>query len=88
MVANGDWVTPRLDAIKYFEKPPLQYWATAVAFEGFGAHEWTTRLWGALTGAAGIALTFWLGRRVWVSVPASSRPRCKPARCYMPASDI
>jgi 4-amino-4-deoxy-L-arabinose transferase-like glycosyltransferase len=65
MVANGDWVTPRLDAIKYFEKPPLQYWATAVAFEGFGAHEWTTRLWGALTGAAGIALTFWLGRRVW-----------------------
>jgi 4-amino-4-deoxy-L-arabinose transferase-like glycosyltransferase len=65
MVASGDWVTPRLDAIKYFEKPPLQYWATAVAFESFGEHEWTTRLWGALTGAAGIALTFWLGRRLW-----------------------
>jgi 4-amino-4-deoxy-L-arabinose transferase-like glycosyltransferase len=65
MVASGDWVTPRLDAIKYFEKPPLQYWASAVAFEAFGEHEWTTRLWTALTGAAGIALTFWLGRRVW-----------------------
>ena len=65
IVASGDWVTPRLDAIKYFEKPPLQYWATAVAFEAFGEHEWTTRLWGALTGAAGIALTFWLGWRVW-----------------------
>jgi 4-amino-4-deoxy-L-arabinose transferase-like glycosyltransferase len=65
MVASGDWVTPRLDAIKYFEKPPLQYWATAVAFEAFGEHEWTTRLWAALTGAAGIALTFWLARRVW-----------------------
>jgi 4-amino-4-deoxy-L-arabinose transferase-like glycosyltransferase len=65
MVASGDWVTPRLDAIKYFEKPPLQYWATAAAFESFGEHEWTTRLWGALTGAAGIALTFWLARRVW-----------------------
>src|SRR5580698_5765629 len=65
IVASGDWVTPRLDAIKYFEKPPLQYWATAVAFETFGEREWTTRLWGALTGAMGIALTFWLGQRIW-----------------------
>ena len=28
MAATGDWVTPRLNGIKYFEKPPLQYWAT------------------------------------------------------------
>jgi 4-amino-4-deoxy-L-arabinose transferase-like glycosyltransferase len=40
MVASGDWVTPRLDAIKYFEKPPLQYWATAVAFRAL----WRARL--------------------------------------------
>src|SRR5690242_21110309 len=26
MVVTGDWVTPRLDGVKYFEKPPLQYW--------------------------------------------------------------
>ena len=36
MVASGDWVTPRLNGFKYFEKPPLQYWATAAAFELFG----------------------------------------------------
>jgi len=65
MVASGDWVTPRLDAIKYFEKPPLQYWATASAFEIFGEHEWTTRLWGALCGAAGIGLAGWLARRLY-----------------------
>src|SRR5271170_3200037 len=65
MVASGDWVTPRLDAIKYFEKPPLQYWATAGAFEVFGEHEWTTRLWGALCGAAGIGLAGWLARRLY-----------------------
>jgi len=28
MAASGDWVTPRLNDLKYFEKPPLQYWAT------------------------------------------------------------
>ncbi|MDO8930848.1 MAG: hypothetical protein Q7U97_00500, partial [Rhodocyclaceae bacterium] len=32
MVASGDWTTPRLNDIKYFEKPALQYWATATAF--------------------------------------------------------
>src|SRR6202048_3083724 len=45
MVATGDWITPRLDGLKYFEKPPLQYWATAVAYSAFGVSEWTARVW-------------------------------------------
>jgi len=49
MVASGDWLTPRLNGIKYFEKPALQYWATATAFIVFGEHHWTARLWPALT---------------------------------------
>src|SRR6201998_3457977 len=57
MVASGDWVTPRLDGIKYFEKPALQYWATGGAFELFGEHAWTVRLWPALCGFFGLALT-------------------------------
>ena len=65
MVASGDWVTPRLDAIKYFEKPPLGYWATAVAFEVFGQRAWTVRLWPALTGMLGLMLTWALGRRLY-----------------------
>ena len=65
MVASGDWVTPRLDAIKYFEKPPLGYWATAVAFTIFGEHAWSVRLWPALSGMFGLLLTFWLGRRLF-----------------------
>ncbi len=65
MVASGDWVTPRLDAIKYFEKPPLGYWATAVAFEIFGENAWSVRLWPALSGMLGLLLTFWLGRRLF-----------------------
>jgi 4-amino-4-deoxy-L-arabinose transferase-like glycosyltransferase len=50
MVATGDWVTPRLDGLRYFEKPPLQYWLTAASFEAFDVDEWTARLPGALAG--------------------------------------
>ncbi len=59
MVATGDWLTPRLNGIKYFEKPPLQYWATATAFVAFGEHHWTARLWPALTGFLGVLATAW-----------------------------
>jgi 4-amino-4-deoxy-L-arabinose transferase-like glycosyltransferase len=45
MAATGDWVTPRLNGIKYFEKPPLQYWASAVALEAFGHREAAARLY-------------------------------------------
>jgi len=55
MAQTGDWVTPRLDGLKYFEKPPLQYWVTAAAFRVFGVHEWTTRLWPALAGLLAVA---------------------------------
>jgi 4-amino-4-deoxy-L-arabinose transferase-like glycosyltransferase len=65
MVASGDWVTPRLNDLKYFEKPPLQYWATATAYELFGEHHWTSRLWAALTGFAGILLVWFAGLRLF-----------------------
>src|SRR6059036_3248440 len=40
MVASGDYVTPRLNGIKYFEKPPLFYWAEAGALRLLGPEEW------------------------------------------------
>ena len=65
MARSGDWVTPRLNGIKYFEKPPLQYWATATAFRLFGENEWTARLWSGLTGFAGVLLAAWMGARLF-----------------------
>jgi 4-amino-4-deoxy-L-arabinose transferase-like glycosyltransferase len=44
MAASGDWLTPRLNGLKYFEKPPLQYWLTAAAFDAFGVGNATARL--------------------------------------------
>lgn len=49
MLVTGDWLTPRLNGLKYFEKPPLQYWMTAIGYRVFGVHEWTARLWPALS---------------------------------------
>lgn len=65
MVVSGDWTTPRLNELKYFEKPPLQYWATATAYTLFGEHQWTSRLWTALTGFAGILLVWYAGLRLF-----------------------
>jgi 4-amino-4-deoxy-L-arabinose transferase-like glycosyltransferase len=64
MVATGDWVTPRLDGFAYLQKPPLQYWATAAAYELFGASEWTARLWTALAGLLAVIATWFAGRRL------------------------
>jgi 4-amino-4-deoxy-L-arabinose transferase-like glycosyltransferase len=56
MLVSGDWVTPRLDGLKYFEKPPLQYWLTAASFGAFELDEWTARLPGAIAGFATVAV--------------------------------
>jgi 4-amino-4-deoxy-L-arabinose transferase-like glycosyltransferase len=64
MVASGDWVTPRLNGIKYFEKPALQYWITAVGYEALGVHEWTARLWPAAAGFLGVVFIGLVGRRL------------------------
>jgi len=65
MVASGDWITPRQNGLKYFEKPPLQYWTTAVAYEVFGLHEWTSRLWTALTGFLGVLVVGFTTARLY-----------------------
>ena len=65
MALSGDWITPRLNDLKYFEKPPLQYWATAAAFRLFGDSHWGARWWPATTTFACVLLMFWTGRRLY-----------------------
>ncbi|HET7548463.1 MAG TPA: phospholipid carrier-dependent glycosyltransferase [Usitatibacter sp.] len=64
MALSGDWVTPRLDGIKYFEKPPLQYWATAAVFRAFGEGEATARLYVAACGLLTILVAAYASRRL------------------------
>jgi 4-amino-4-deoxy-L-arabinose transferase-like glycosyltransferase len=65
MFASGDWITTRLDGIKYFEKPPLQAWMNALTFTLFGVGEWQARLWTGLCGIFGVLLTGLAGSRVF-----------------------
>jgi 4-amino-4-deoxy-L-arabinose transferase-like glycosyltransferase len=65
MLVTGDWVTPRYNGYKYFEKPPLQAWATAAAFQMFGIGDWQARLWTALTGFLTILLVGFTGTRIF-----------------------
>ena len=65
MALSGDWITPRLNDLNYFEKPPLQYWATAAAFRLFGEHHWTARWWPATTAFGCVLLMFWTVRRLY-----------------------
>src|SRR5471030_2361633 len=65
MLASGDWITLRLNGIKYFEKPPLQTWMNALTFELFGLGEWQARLWTGLCGLLGVVLVAFTGTRMF-----------------------
>ncbi len=65
MLDSGDWITPRLNGLKYFEKPPMQYWLTAASFAAFGEDEWTARLPSTLLGFLAVVMTAFTARRLW-----------------------
>jgi len=63
MLTSGDWVTGRLDGLRYIEKAPLPYWMMAVSYQVFGASDWAARLPIALSAIALAALTTAFG--IW-----------------------
>jgi 4-amino-4-deoxy-L-arabinose transferase-like glycosyltransferase len=44
MMARGDWLTPRLNGICYYEKPPLFFWCAAAAMAVLGPVELAPRI--------------------------------------------
>ncbi|CAB3963384.1 4-amino-4-deoxy-L-arabinose transferase [Burkholderia cenocepacia] len=65
MFVTGDWITPRYNGYKYFEKPPLQTWLNALTFAWFGIGEWQARLYTAVASFAGILLVGYTGARLF-----------------------
>ncbi len=56
MLDSGDWVTARIDGVKYLEKSPLGFWLIAASYAVFGVHDWAARLPTAL----GSVLLMWM----------------------------
>jgi len=65
MVRSGDWLTPTLNGLPYFHKPPLFYWITALSLSAFGNVEWAARLV-SLLGAMLCAGSVYLLLRRWM----------------------
>ena len=65
MVLLHDWLTPHFNFIRYFEKPPLLYWLTALSYQFLGFSEFSSRLVTALAAVAGVGVTYGIGRDLW-----------------------
>jgi 4-amino-4-deoxy-L-arabinose transferase-like glycosyltransferase len=73
MAATGDWITPRLWGVPWFEKPALLYWMTAAGFQAGLGPESAPRLPVALASVAFLIYFFvalqreFGGRAAWYS---------------------
>ena len=61
MLVLKDWVSPHLNYVLYFEKPPLMYWLTAASFAVFGQTEFAARFWCAAFGVLTVGVRRKLG---------------------------
>lgn len=65
MAASGNFITPYLNGIEYFEKPILFYWLGAFAIKAFGVHLWAVRGINAMLALLGCLYTYFATRRLY-----------------------
>jgi 4-amino-4-deoxy-L-arabinose transferase-like glycosyltransferase len=64
ITTGGDWVTLRLNGVRYFDKPPLLYWLAAASFRLFGPSEAAARVLPLLGALLAVGATALLGARL------------------------
>lgn len=81
MIRSGDWLTPTLNGLPFFHKPPLFYWLTASSLSAFGLNLIAARMasvLGAWLGAWALYLFAqrWAGeaRARWATVALLTQP--------------
>src|ERR1700761_624344 len=68
MMHRHDYVTPYINGIRFFDKPPLMYWMAAGSMQVFGIHDWAARLPLALSVLALLLAVYALGIRLFGGV--------------------
>jgi len=56
MITTGNWVSPHLNGLRYFEKPVLGYWLTGISMQLFGDNAFAMRLPSALSAGQPVCL--------------------------------
>ncbi len=65
MLHRHDYVTPTIDGVRFFDKPPLMYWMAAGSMKVFGEVDWAARLPLALAVLGLLVAVYGLGRRFY-----------------------
>jgi 4-amino-4-deoxy-L-arabinose transferase-like glycosyltransferase len=64
MLQRGDFITPTLGGVPWFEKPPLLYWMMMASYRVFGVSEFAARLGPAICGLLTAILVCWAGKKI------------------------
>jgi 4-amino-4-deoxy-L-arabinose transferase-like glycosyltransferase len=74
MLHRHDYVTPYVNGIRFFDKPPLMYWMAAGSMHLFGIHDWAARLPLALSVLALLIAVYALGIRLFANISPTDHP--------------
>src|SRR5271154_5242239 len=64
MLQRHDFVTPYVNGIRFFDKPPLMYWMASSSMAVFGQTDWAARIPLAIAVLALLLATYALGIRL------------------------
>jgi 4-amino-4-deoxy-L-arabinose transferase-like glycosyltransferase len=74
MLHRHDYVTPYINGVRFFDKPPLMYWMAAASMRIFGIHDWAARLPLALSVLALLLAVYALGIRLFADLSPAAAP--------------
>jgi 4-amino-4-deoxy-L-arabinose transferase-like glycosyltransferase len=74
MLQRHDFITPYIDGIRFFDKPPLMYWMASTSMSVFGISDWAARLPLAFAVLALLLSTYALGNRLFAFISPAHAP--------------
>ncbi|WP_254061918.1 glycosyltransferase family 39 protein [Granulicella sp. L60] len=74
MLHRHDYITPYINGVRFFDKPPLMYWMAAGSMHLFGEKDWAARLPLALCVLALLLSTYALGIRLFANISPAKNP--------------
>jgi hypothetical protein len=74
MLQRHDFITPYVNGIRFFDKPPLMYWMASSSMAVFGQTDWAARIPLALAVLALLLATYALGIRLFSDISPAEHP--------------